>query len=505
MNKFKERLTAYLAGRNFPSAVLTVIVVAAVVFVNIIVYTLGSHFGLYISSKTEDDLTISSAADAVFTAAAERGEKVTVTFCMYEDVIASHTTGKFVLETARGFAERYPELIELQFVNVLTQLDSQGNVFDFSKYQTDMRGNETALSRYSVIFTSGNNYKVLTDTYTTAGFADFFTLNSSLTATSYNGEEAFASNVCWVLRDEHKTAYFTTGHSESANSSVYSLLTTAGYYVEELNLRKVDKVPDDAGLLVISNPISDFEAAAEGSGLRSEIERMTAYAERGGSFLVTLDPYSKKPPVLHSFLEEFGISVNRTASGDCHIVKDDSNGITTDGFTLVATYAQGTLAGAIKEKTDAVGGNIIIREVASLTLDSSKGASALLISSPASVCQAAGETVDTDGSYVIAASSVRVGESGESAEMFVIPSVYLTATDATVTNGYVNKNFIYALCEELYGCEEMIYGCKSIVYESDTLENLTMSAARGYTTALIAIPVALCVLGAVVIVRRKNR
>ena len=506
MNNLKQRLLGYLHGRNFPSTVLTAIVLAAVVFLNIIIYTLGSHFELYIAPKTEDDLSISDASDAIFAAAVEEGYKVKVTFCMYEDVISEHTTGKFVLKTARAFEERYPELIELRFVNILTQLTDEKDpqFFDFTPYQKDMKGNDTVLSRYSVIFECGSNYRVLTDVYTSAGFADFFTLDSSLNATSYRGEETFASMVRWVMQNEHKTAYFTTGHSESANNTIYDLLVSAGYYVEEINLRKVNTIPDDAGLLVISNPISDFEAAAEGSGMISEIERMRSYASRGGKFLVTLDPYAKKTPMLYGFLEEFGISVNRNENGDSHIVKDNSNAITTDGFTLVAQYGNSPLAEAMKNNTDPLGGSVIIRDVAAMSVDSSLGAKELLVSSSSSICQAAGETVNTDGSYVIAAYSELDADRG-GAKMCVVPSVYFTAVDAMVTEGYLNKDFALSLCDELFDGGEMIYGCKSIVYDSGILENLTMGTARAYTAALVSIPVILCVAGAVVIVRRKNR
>lgn len=501
--KFKQKLTAYLHGRSFPSTLVTAIITLSVVLLNIIIYNIGLNYPLYYQHKEELDLSVSGASDASFNEAISKGEKVTVTFCMYEDVIANHGTGKYVLETAKSFAEKYPELIKLRFVNILTQLDEDGNFFDFAPYEKDLRGNQQTLSRYSVIFESGNVYRVLTDTYTGAGFADFYTLNSSGVANSYNGEETFAAMVNWVMRDEHKTAYFTTGHSETYNISLYNVLVCAGYYVEDINLRKVDKIPDDAGLVVISNPVSDFERAVEGSNLRSEMELLEAYAERGGNFFVTLDPYVKETKILGEFLAKFGISVDRADNGDGVIVKDDSNGITNDGFTLVADYASSELARNMEQKTASLGGNVIVRDVASITL--SGDAQPLLYSSETAVSQSGGKTVNEDGSYVIAAYSQLVGEEGNTASMCVIPSVYITATDAIVTNGYSNKDFLYALCELLYDGGAMPYGCNSIVYDQGILENLTMGTARIYTAAIIAIPAMIAMLGFAVLIRRKNR
>ena len=51
----------------------------------------------------------------------------------------------------------------------------------------------------------------------------------------------------------------------------------------------------------------------------------------------------------------------------------------------------------------------------------------------------------------------------------------------------------------------MPYGCKPIFYDSQILENLTMGTAGVYTAAVMLIPVAIAVIGTVVIVRRKNR
>ncbi len=504
MNNFKNKLNKALHGHTLPAAAVTVILIVSVMLLNMILYTIGQNYPLYLQFSEKVDLSISDASDDNFAAAVLRGDEVTVTFCMYRDVIETHSTGKLVLDTAEAFAEKYPELIKLNFINIITQLDESGSFVDTAPYEQFSEEYGVPLSRYSVIFECGNKVKVLTDTYTSAGFADFFTFDSSGSVTSYSGEETFASMINYVMRSEEpKYAYFTTGHSETQSISLYSLLTRAGYIVKEINLRKVDKVPDNAGLVVISNPISDFERAAEGSNLHSEIERLRAYAERGGNFLVTLDPVASAAPVLYSFLAEFGITPDRTEEGESMIVKDNDNGITTDGFTLIADYAEGELPAALREKTDIGGGNIIIRYVSSLTL--SGEAKPLLLASRSAVTEAGGETVNTDGSYVIAGYSEHECESGSVASMVVVPSVYLTATDAIITNGYANKDFIYALCDTLFEADSMTYGCNSYVYDDTVLENLTMGQARIYTAVAIAIPAVLAVFGAVLIIRRKNR
>lgn len=521
MNKFKQRLTAFLAGRNFASGLLVAIVIAAVVFVNIIAYTLTSFFGLYFYSPEEDDLSISEASDKLFADARAAGKKVSITFCMDKKELSGHTTGSFVHTTAQEFKARYPEFIEINYVNVYTKLysDSEGyangDVFDASLYQKSVdaktgREHEYKLLGTSVIFEykaedeNGlikRNFRVVTDSYTSAGFADFYTLDSSLNMTSYNGEEMFASMIAWVLSDSHGTAYMTTGHGEVADLSLASALVCAGYYVDQIDLKK-QNVPDDAELVVISNPKNDFERSSNPT-LATEISRLTDYKERGGKFFVAIDPYAKKLPVLESFVADFGISISRTESGSNYMVKDSDNAITTDGFTLVADYSDGSYASAMSARTEQYGGSVIIRDAAALSLTGS--AEPILMSSKSAVCQANGETVDGEGGYTIAAVSSVTNEASETSQMFFIPSVYLTATDAMITDGYSNKNFLYSLFGEFYGQGLMPYGCSGIVFNDGMLENLTMGTARIYTALMLAVPVVIAAVGTVVLIRRKNR
>jgi hypothetical protein len=85
---------------------------------------------------------------------------------------------------------------------------------------------------------SGKNYRVITDVYSTGGYADFYTLDKEGYATSYNGEEVMAAMINWVLSEEHKTAYFTQYHGEIVDIAFSNLLACAGYYIDVVDLRK---------------------------------------------------------------------------------------------------------------------------------------------------------------------------------------------------------------------------------------------------------------------------
>jgi hypothetical protein len=135
------------------------------------------------------------------------------------------------------------------------------------------------------------------------------------------------------------------------------MLACAGYTIESIDLRKTE-VPEDAGLVVISNPVKDFEKAADGAThIRSEIERLEKYMERGGNIYVAIDPYSEKLHVLENFIAKYGIeipSVEKDGKDYRYIVKDTTNAITADSFTIVTEIAQNEYASALGVKVSLI-------------------------------------------------------------------------------------------------------------------------------------------------------
>ena len=523
MKDFKQKMKAFVGGRNFASGLLVALVIAVVVFVNVIAYTVTQYFQLYFYVQESDDLSVSDATEVLFDEAIREGKTVSVTFCMDKSELQTHQTGKFVYETALGFKEKYPEFIKLNYVNVYTKLysdsdeHSSGELFDSSVYESYTDPETGKVSEYSFLGTSvifeykaydgaGNllkhNYRVVTDSYTTSGFADFFTTDGELNMTSYNGEEVFASMCAWVLKDSHSTAYVTVGHGETVDTSLVSALYCAGYYVDTLNL-KTDPFPDDAGLIVISNPKHDFESSTN-PALSTEIKKLEDYKNAGGKFYIVIDPLAKKLQAIERFVESFGIAMAKDSeTGERYIVRDTENAITTDGYTLVAEHADNAMSNTMYSNFKDFGGSVVVRYSGALELTGE--AKALLVSSPSSDCYAGGERVDGEGKYALAAYSTVDTQSGNEATIFFAPSVYMTSADAMVSDGYSNKNFLYSVFGEVYGEGEMPYGCNSVTLDNTVLENLRMGTARLYTALLLAIPAVLGIAGAVVIIRRKNR
>lgn len=189
------------------------------------------------------------------------------------------------------------------------------------------------------------------------------------------------------------------------------------------------------------------------------------------------------------------------------MIRESSQAIMLDGFTFVSGFADSdvgaAMSDAVSKHADGKDIKVILRDASALEL--SENAKPILVSSGSARLEAGGSIVSDEGGYTVAAASEYKTENGGVTKIFVVPSVYLAVSDSLITNGYSNKDFIYSIFDVFFGAENMPYGCNVVVYSSQILENLTMGTARLYTVLVMAIPAAIAVVGAVVIIRRKNR
>lgn len=147
--------------------------------------------------------------------------------------------------------------------------------------------------------------------------------------------------------------YFTQGHGEKdiASSDRAGLSTAAdamkqdNFVVESLVLVQQKSVPDDATIVAIAGPTTDF--------FQPEIDALNAYVAKGGKVLVLLDPLLKGPaqPLLTQFLADWGINAGSDvvldASGMGQIIGTDASVPVaaqypthpiTEGFRVLTAY-----------------------------------------------------------------------------------------------------------------------------------------------------------------------
>lgn len=508
---------------NSSGIVLTAALIVAVLAVNVLIFAIASVTGAYFPLVKDSDITaLSGVTDALFDEAQAAGKKVRITFFYSFTVdidVKNHSTGGFVYKSVQNFKERYPDFIEVDYVNLVTrQSELEGGRISIEKYQNADEKNP--LRRYSVAFECGNNIRVVTDTKTNSAYGDFYTLDESLYATSYDGEQFIAGMICNVTRDKPLKAYISAGHSELLDPSFGRLLTIAGYEYDaengfdlgaQISAEDWAKFIDDCDLLIISEPKSDFESGA----VTSEIRRLEEYMRNGGKLMVMLDPLAKKKlTTLESFLEKYGISVSRTTLESdgrevCDIVRDTANANTgtPDGYTFYAQYASGDdlgglITGTVQKHNTA---KVIVSSAGALNL--SGNAKPVLKSSESSRCEVDGVVTRDEGNFTVAAVSRNYEEfSGTESTLFVVSGIYSTADEFLTSNGFANRDFYYSVLENAFGVKNLPYGIKmAIASDYATIDGLTMNIAKVYFAIVMAVPASIAIVGTVIVIRRKNR
>jgi ABC-type uncharacterized transport system involved in gliding motility auxiliary subunit len=150
-------------------------------------------------------------------------------------------------------------------------------------------------------------------------------------------EQEITNAIIKAITGDERRVYFTQGHGEKDPASseregygtVAQSLGRDNYAVERLVLAQAGDVPDDATVVIVAGPRTDF--------FPQEIEALERYLDRGGKLMVLLDPADEARtgdfPNLRGLLRAWAIEV-----GDNVVV--DASGIGqlfgTDASTPVA-------------------------------------------------------------------------------------------------------------------------------------------------------------------------
>ncbi len=128
-----------------------------------------------------------------------------------------------------------------------------------------------------------------------------------------SGEQELTNALIKAVTGTERKVYFTQGHGEkdpqSAERTGYSAIAQAlgtdNYGVEEIVLAQAGSVPEDATVLVIAGPQTDF--------LQPEIDAVKQYLARGGKVLALVDPQQDPAapgqPLLTALLHEWGLQL----------------------------------------------------------------------------------------------------------------------------------------------------------------------------------------------------
>ena len=120
-------------------------------------------------------------------------------------------------------------------------------------------------------------------------------------------ENKLTNSLLKLINKDVKVFYFVSGHGEkrldSKEENGYSYVKEAiereNHQVRDLLLISAEKVPEDAAVLVVSGPETDY--------LQNELDKITAFVKKGGRALFMVDPGGF--PRLTTYLSGFGFEL----------------------------------------------------------------------------------------------------------------------------------------------------------------------------------------------------
>ncbi len=321
-------------------------------------------------------------------------------------------------------------------------------------------------------------------------------------------EKEVTSALVRLISNETKAVYFLTGHGErdpdGTGEDAYSLaklvLESKNYKIEKLNLLSTNKIPEDAGILVVAGPIQPVS--------EPEVNLIQSFVEAGGSLIVMEEPlpltnFGDQPDPLADYLEEsWGIVLGKDLVVDPALQQlfiavgtppYASHPITEKMQGLAALFPSARTVG-ISEKPEGVNLTELV-----LTSDQAWGEADL-------ESLEGGQSVQPDSGVDILgpAPLVVVGEKLGSSSRIVVFGDADFATDPNFTQ-YGNGDLLVNSIDWTAGQEELIN-----LTPKDTVQRVLVPPKQ-YTIGLIlfgfvfVVPGAVLISGVIVWVQRRKR
>ena len=196
--------------------------------------------------------------------------------------------------------EKASDLIKVEYIDAVKEPAK------LARYNLDL----ASIPNGSIIVKMGDHYKLINSS------ALFDT--SSEGQNTFSGEQQITGALRYVSSTDMPVVYVTTGHSETnPEESLTTAMTNLGlamYDMRALNLQQTNRVPEDADIVIMMNPIQDIS--------EREVEIYKEYLKLGGGFMLCTDAVtntnSVQLPNLNSLCNSFGIDITNN-----YVVEED--------------------------------------------------------------------------------------------------------------------------------------------------------------------------------------
>jgi len=284
------------------AALLTALVVAVLVVLNLVV----SSFDWRIDLTANKLFSLSTQSQQLM----QQLDKDVTIYALYRTGRQNQTVSEVINQYVKA-----SDRIKFEIIDPLL------NPMFVEKY----KGGNVTPDLGSVIVASGEKFRVLQPT-------DF--VNYTYSYYSYQPvvesiaiEQQLTSAIMYVTNDQDPVLYRLVGHNElSLTPNFADLVKRENYRVEDLDLLKVDAVPEDTAAILMLSPTKDLT--------EDEDQKLREYLKNGGRVVLFIG-YAQTPrPVLEELLASYGLRVENRI-----VVEGSASSILTGNpFYLIPNY-----------------------------------------------------------------------------------------------------------------------------------------------------------------------
>jgi hypothetical protein len=489
------------------SIVVTIIVVAAVILLNVIVTVLSEKKDLDIDLTPQGFYEISPHTEDYLK---QITQKIEITVMADEERLKnSKTTYAMWYKQAYEIMQKFPKVnpnITLRFVDLNLHPE------ELNRFTPVYQGSiEAGAIVVSLLDDAGNPVRVKVGNILELFNSELDYQRYQYVITSSKAEQVLSTYVIYVTDVKPMKAYVLSLEMAEMDSlsNIESLLSTNGYDVQRWF--PDDPMPTDMDLLVIDNPLNDFT--------EKMIDDLYNYLENDGNYgknLVYLaNNAQKETPNINNFLKEWGLSVRQgTMIGEndpqnvimadniywfkTKLVHNDYTGGVSNTNLPVAVYAPVPIDILFEFQV-----NVTTTDL----LDTSD--TALLIDDEFLAAVKADPTLTPESgiSSVMALSSKHTFDDDHNmikSNILVIGSSNMLTSQVTSSTLFSNAEYFLSTVNTMTGKTNSLV----IAPKSDSMVTFEKTQARynaAYIIFMMVLPLMVLIIGAVVLLRRRHK
>ena len=328
------------ARYGWMTVLLTVLLVTTVILANVLFTTLAKRYSWYAVLTGTPDYSVTESCYTLLGSVLEgKSADVNIIFCNTQDKIEADATSRYVYDTAKEIAARFPSHIRVTCENIYL---NPSHVKGYTETLNPATGEmvKVAIEDTCVIITSGDYYRVYS-------LEEFFVFAEGDLSRlwAYNGEKKLAAGILHAIEEDEPIACLTNNHGEIFyDYELLYLLDDAGYSIRYIDLYK-ESIPEGCDLIISYNPNSDM-TVSDGVSATSEADILNAFlSESGNSFLVFLANGTPRLENFEAFLKEWGVETmyytnSATNVSYRYMVQNPGRSLTSDGYTIYGETAE---------------------------------------------------------------------------------------------------------------------------------------------------------------------